>query len=208
MSAEPSPRGVANADLVLVRHARPVLRSGVKASQWRLEEDAVPAVTALAAEIDRQLGVHGRRVTRLWSSTEPKAVETAAALGAEWGLKTQQLADLGEHRRGALPFLGDVEWRETIARMFTRPHEVVLGLESADEARVRFTAAVREVVASAGTGEVSAVATHATVMTLLVAPSNGLDHLTLWGSLEMPDALFVDSRDDFRLLARAWQDRP
>lgn len=208
VSPGPSSPDIAAADLVLVRHARPRLRSGVPASLWQLEDDAVPAAKALAAEIDRLLGPHGRRVTRLWSSTEPKAVGTAAALGLEWGLETRQLDDLGEHRRGELPLVGDVEWRETIARMFARPRDVVLGLESAEQARRRFTDAVREVLRSGGPEDISAVATHATVMTLLLAGPNDLDHMTLWGSLGMPDALLVDSRNDFRLVGRAWQDTP
>ncbi|HEX7001175.1 MAG TPA: histidine phosphatase family protein [Trueperaceae bacterium] len=208
MNRESEHQELASADLLLVRHARPELRAGVKASEWRLAADAEEATTALAAEVDRLLEPTGRRVTQLWSSTEPKAIGTARALGAVWGLGVEQLEDLGEHRRGPLPIVGDLEWRETIATLFARPDELVLGSETATEARLRFTAAIGEVLRFGEAGDLSAVATHATVMTLLLAAANGIAAMSLWGSLGMPDALFVDSRRGFRLVGRAWQRTP
>lgn len=208
MNRQGQPPDLASADLLLVRHARPELRAGVRASEWRLGADAEEATAALAVEIDRLLGPSGRRVSRLWSSTEPKAVGTGAVLGSAWGLDVEQLEDLGEHRRGPLPIVGDLEWRETIAALFARPDELVLGLETATQARLRFTAALHAVLRSAGADDLSAVATHATVMTLLLAAGNGIDAMTLWGSLGMPDALFVDSRRGFRLVGRAWRGTP
>src|SRR5690606_2320553 len=106
------------------------------------------AARALATEVERLLAGTGRRVTALWSSTEPKAVDTARAMGEELGLgDVTELEGLDEHRRGALPIVGDLEWRETIRRLFDRPGELVLGEETADEARTRFGAAIESVVA-------------------------------------------------------------
>lgn len=199
---------LAAADLLLVRHARPVLRSGVMASQWRLDPAAKSECEALAAEVDRLLAGTGRVVTHLWSSAEPKAVGTAEAMAPGWGLDVQVHEGLGEHRRGPLPLVGDLEWRSSIADMFDRPDEVVLGLESATQAGARFEAAVRDVLDAAGEGRLSAVVTHATVMTLLLADANGVVPMTFWGSLAMPDAVLVDSRRGFRILWRAWRGRP
>ena len=198
--------GLGAADVVLVRHARPVLRSGVAARNWLLDEEAVPACHALAAEVTRLLA--GRRVTGLWASSEPKAVATAEALGAAWGVEgVVTHPGLDEHRRGPLPLVGDVEWHETVARLFRRPDELVLGEETAAQARARFTAAMEEVAARADGAGVTAVVTHGTVMTLLLAEANGFEPLQLWGSLRLPDALFVSSKG-WRLLGRAWPDRP
>ncbi|HEX7041262.1 MAG TPA: histidine phosphatase family protein [Trueperaceae bacterium] len=210
-SEPPSPgdrERLAAADVVLVRHARPVLRAGVPARDWLLDPGAVPACHALAAEVDRLLEGTGRRVTRLLSSTEPKAVATAAALAEAWGLRGPGAhPGLDEHRRGVLPIVGDVEWRETIGRLFARPDELVLGEETASQARARFAAAMVEVAAQGDGAGLTAVVTHATVMTLLLAEPNHLAPLALWGSLLMPDALFVSS-SGWRLLGRAWPDRP
>lgn len=196
---------MAAADVVLVRHARPVLRAGVPAREWKLDDGAAAACRALATEVEARLAAAGRRVTRLWSSTEPKAVGTAEALGDAWGLAPEGThPGLDEHRRGPLPIVDDVAWRETVGRMFAEPDELVLGEETAAQARARFTAALEEVAVGEG---VTAVVTHATVMTLLLAEPNGLEPLALWGSLRLPDALFVSSRG-WRLLGRAWPDRP
>lgn len=199
---------LADADLVLVRHARPVLRAGVPARDWALDPAAVPACHALAAEVDRLLRGAGRRVTRLWSSTEPKAVATADALAEAWRAPAAgRHPGLDEHRRGALPLVGDVEWRETVGRLFARPDELVLGAETAAQARARFASAMAEVADGAAGSGVTAVVTHATVITLLLAEPNGLEPLPLWGSLRMPDALFVAS-SGWRLLGCAWPDTP
>ena len=197
-----------DSDLVLVRHARPVTLPGVRASEWVMDDGAAQDTAALAQEVAGLLTPFGRRVSSLWSSTEAKAVGTAEVLGDAWGLDVRLLEGLGEHRRGPLPFVGAEEWRQTIARMFDMPSEVVLGLESADDALSRFTEAIRFVLAAGDGAGPCAVATHATVMTLLVARPNGIAPMELWGSLGMPDALFVDSRRDFRLLGRAWRRRP
>lgn len=203
----PGAREAARADLVLVRHARPLLRSGVPAREWRLDPEAVPACHALAAEVDRLLAGTGRRVERLWSSDEPKAVATAEALAHAWGLEgVSRHPGLAEHRRGPLPLVGDVEWREQVAALFARPGELVLGEETGDQARERFAAALAEVAAEGADG-LTAVVTHATVMTLLLAEANGLEPMALWGSLKLPDALFV-SAPGWRLQGRAWPDTP
>ncbi len=199
---------LARADVLLVRHARPQLRAGVAAREWPMDPEAVTACHALAAEVDRLLSGSGRRVTRLWSSPEPKAVSTARALAEAWRIDDVSLHDgLSEHRRGPLPLVDDVAWRESVARLFERPEELVLGEETAAEARERFTAAMQEVAARSGGSGLTAVATHATVMTLLLAGPNGLRPLQLWSSLRLPDALFVSSRG-WRLLGRAWPDMP
>lgn len=198
---------MAAADVVLVRHARPVLRAGVPAREWKLDDGAAAACRALATEVEARLAAAGRRVTRLWSSTEPKAVGTAEALGDAWGLAPEGThPGLDEHRRGPLPIVDDVAWRETVGRMFAEPDELVLGEETASEALARFAAAMAE-VAAAGEGGLSAVVTHATVMTLLLAAPNGLEPLQFWGSLRLPDALFLSS-SGWRLLGRAWPDTP
>lgn len=199
--------GVAGADVILIRHALPALRSGVPARDWLLGEGAEATCRALAADIDRQLEGTDRRVTRLWSSSEPKAIGTAEVLAAWWELPDPTVhPGLDEHRRGPQPLVDDFAWRETVGRLFEQPDELVLGEETASEALARFAAAMAE-VAAAGEGGLSAVVTHATVMTLLLAAPNGLEPLQFWGSLRLPDALFLSS-SGWRLLGRAWPDTP
>src|SRR5690606_41303489 len=112
----------------VARPARPWLRSGGPGRGRRPARAAVPAGHALAAEADRLLAGTGRRVGRLWSSDEPKAVATAEALAHAWGLEgVSRHPGLAEHRRAPLPLVGDVEWREQVAALFARPGELVLG---------------------------------------------------------------------------------
>src|SRR5690606_41197652 len=121
---------------------RPLLRSGVPAREWRLDPEAVPACHALAAEVDRLLAGTGRRVERLWSSDEPKAVATAEALAHAWGLEgVSRHPGLAEHRRGPLPLVGAVEWRGQVAALFTRRGELGPGEEAGHQAREGFAAA-------------------------------------------------------------------
>lgn len=193
---------LAEVDLVLVRHARPVLVEGAAPHEWRLAHGAAEDSRALARSLSDVLATHGRPIDRLLCSREPKAEATAAAMGAEWGLAASVAAGLEEHHRGVLRIVDEATWRATIARLFERKDELVLGEETAASARQRFEAAVRAALATDGGagGGVTVMVSHATVMTLLLAAPNSLSETALWSSLGMPDALLVRSRD-WRLAA-------
>lgn len=196
-------------DLVLVRHARPLLRSGVPAADWDLDQEAVPEVEALGHAIATFLPAvrDPQTAGTVVASHEPKAVATARELARLWGCSFGKAPGLEEHHRGPLPLVDDLTWRATVSSVFTQPDELVFGEETGAEAGSRFAAGVDAVVAAARSrGEgLCTIVSHGTVITLYLAAANHLDSLELWASLAMPEALLVESRTR-RLVARLGTD--
>jgi broad specificity phosphatase PhoE len=106
------------------------------------------------------------RLTRVVTSAERKARETAAALAAATGLPVGVDPGLGENDRSATGFLPPAEFEATADAFFARPTESVRGWERAVDAQARVVAAVARAVDGAD-GDV-AVVCHGGVGTLLL----------------------------------------
>jgi broad specificity phosphatase PhoE len=106
------------------------------------------------------------RLTRVVTSAERKARETAAALAAATGLPVGVDPGLGENDRSATGFLPPAEFEATADAFFARPTESVRGWERAVDAQARVVAAVARAVDGAH-GDV-AVVCHGGVGTLLL----------------------------------------
>ena len=105
-------------------------------------------------------------LTRVASSDERKAVQTAEALAAPLGLPVLVEPELGENDRSATGFLPPAEFETTADAFFAQPTRSVRGWETAEHAQQRMVAAVGRATAGA-TGDVAVVA-HGGVGTLLL----------------------------------------
>lgn len=170
--------------LVLVRHSIPNIVRERPAAEWRLSEAGV----ARAREFARQL--HPGSAATVFTSEEPKAVETARALAAVWGLAVEAVPGLHEHERPTAQILSRPDFEQRVREMFGRPRDLVFGAETADHARRRFTLALMRLVARSS-ADVIAVA-HGTVMTLFVAEATGTEPFGFWKSLDMPCAVILE----------------
>jgi broad specificity phosphatase PhoE len=178
--------------LVLVKHSMPVLDADVPSPRWVLSDDGRRRCSWVSGVL------RAEGVQRLYSSLEPKALETAALVGMELTLPVAPRAGLQENDRTGLGFLPAGKMRRTLADFFARPADLVMGTETADAALARFEPAVRAVVAEAdGT---AAVVTHGTVLTLLVARHNAINSFDFWGRLTTPSCVVLDT-DSFALLS-------
>lgn len=162
--------------LVLVKHSDVDVIPGRPPRTWELSREGRRRALALA---DR-LAVF--RATRLVSSVEPKAVETAEIVAQRLGLPAITLPGLHEHERETAPFLGAEAFEAAIAWLFDEPHRAVFGEESADAAADRFTAAV----GALATDQNEIVVAHGTVIALYVSRLAGIDPYPLWQSLGLP----------------------
>ena len=120
--------------LVLVRHSMPEIERGRSASSWRLGEVGRHRSELLA---DRLSGLDPEVI---WSSREPKAVETAEVVAGTFGVPVQTADGLEEHHRcGVLYSPTRNEFEREIEQFFHRPDQLVLGTETAGQAINRFT---------------------------------------------------------------------
>jgi len=147
---------------------------------------------------DWRLGALGRRRSELvaarlqdlspsvvWCSREPKAVETAEIVAASFGVPVQVADGLEEHHRHNVPFYPTPdEFESAVERFFCNPGRLVLGSETAEQARDRMSAAIDDIVES--DQQDSIVVTHGTVMTLYVASIVDVAPMCFWRRLGLP----------------------
>jgi broad specificity phosphatase PhoE len=170
--------------LVLIKHSLPEMQIQMESRFWKLSEEGRKRCAPLAEKLRRF------ELTRIVSSNEPKAVETADLLAAELSRTHIVRPDLQENDRTGLGFVGADAFRETFRRFFAEPDRVVVGTETAEEARARFAAAV-EGVLEEFPDETLAIVTHGTVISLLVSDPTPEDRFRLWRRLGLPSYVVV-----------------
>ncbi len=174
--------------LVLVKHSMPEMEGDKPASAWKLGEVGRRRAELLAA------GLREYSPTVIWSSREPKAIETAEIVAKGFGVPVEITDGLEEHHRDNVPFLSSKEeFEEVVERFFRCPDELVLGRETANQARYRFVAAIDEVI-DAGQSD-SIVVTHGTVITLYVASVAGVQTMEFWRRLGLPSYVVLTLPD-------------
>jgi broad specificity phosphatase PhoE len=167
--------------LYLVRHGRPILDEAVPASTWVLDPEYEHLVEELAAQAPWPDDA-------VWyTSPEPKAARTAFLLAKR---EVPTVADLREHDRGGSGWVPD--FAGAVREALMSPHAVARpGWEPIARTRSRVVAAVQKILADHPGRDVVLVG-HGTAWTLLAAELTGTEpDLERWGSLAMPDVIFL-----------------
>ena len=174
--------------LVLVRHSNPEIEPDKPASEWRLDEAGRRCSELLA---DR---LRGFSPDTVWSSREPKAVETAEIVAAAFGVPVRTADGLEEHHRRGVPYFPtNDEFESAVERLFCKRDQLVFGTETAEQTLSRFTVAVDDVI-EAGQKD-TVVVTHGTVMTLYVASVAGVRPMGFWRRLGLPSFVVLTLPD-------------
>lgn len=177
--------------LILIKHARPEVVPDVASEKWDLSTQGREQCAALAEQLSR----HEPAV--IVSSTEPKAVQTAQLVAERLNISHETGNDLFEHDRSNVPHMRSGEFISHIELFFRQPDDLVLGLESANEAEARFRAAVDAVVAKHADGNI-AIVSHGTVIALFLA-QDPRERFRWWRQLGLP-SFAVLSLPDYKLL--------
>ncbi len=143
--------------LYLIRHATSRM-TGDAAERWSLSEQGRREAGILARQD------FWRTVEHLFSSPEPKAVQTAEPAARRWGIPLAVSDCLHELRRPRLI----PHYEQTVARLFADPETALDGYESAAEAARRIIRCFEELVA-AHPERTLAVVSHGLVLTLFLA---------------------------------------
>jgi len=174
--------------LYLVRHARPAVVPSQHQSTWELDPAGAEELAALAALPFWQ------GVSRVYCSTERKAIQTAEAITSRNGLpEPTQVAGLRELEKGG--WVGGSH-AEVMAEVFRHPDRPVApGWECASAALDRFRTCSRELLDASGSADVAFVS-HGTVLSLYLAELAGRSHVdpAAWASIAMPDLAVVETR--------------
>ena len=174
--------------LVLVKHSMPEIERDKPVSAWKLGEVGRRRSELLAARLKEfDPGV-------IWSSKEPKAIETAEIVAKEFSVPVEITEGLEEHHRDNVPFWEKIEEFEgAVERFFGNPDRLVLGTETANQARDRFATAINRVI-DAGQADI-VVVTHGSVMTLYVASVAGVQMMNFWRRLGLPSYVVLTLPD-------------
>ncbi len=169
-------------NLILIKHAMPVLDAAAPASTWVLGEEGRRQACEIAERLRERLPFE------LLSSAEPKARETAEIIAAALGIQSREVAGLEEIDRPTLPIVDAAEHASINRPLFEQPEAAVLGSESADQARERFSTALLAELAGDAPGDI-VVITHGTVMSLFAEAHSPVSAWSLWKRLACGDAL-------------------
>lgn len=178
--------------LLLVKHSLPEVIPTIPASQWKLSPVGRVRCEALAERIASYVP------EMVISSIEPKAIETAQLAARQLDKPFRTFADLHEHDRTGVQFLGREEFESTVRKFFEHPDQLVMGTETANQARERFSKALISIEAEYPDKNLMVVS-HGTVITLFVEKIAGLEPFSFWKGLDLP-AFLVFSLPGYKLV--------
>lgn len=175
----------ASRQLVLVKHALPMLDPTRPAREWVLGAEGERQAAALAEELRRFMPF------RLAASPEPKASRTARIVADAVGVSLHHDDGLREIDRRVVPIMPRDEHERYNLRLFAEFDRPVIGAESGHEAQHRFAAAVaRTLEEDASTNHV--IVAHGTVVALFAAGDDQSQAVALWKRLQCPSFVVLD----------------
>lgn len=171
--------------LILVRHSLPEIQKERPAREWKLSPDGRLRAKLLSERI------RSYPVEVVFSSVEPKAVETAQILAAACDVGLHLVEDLREHDRSNVPFLTRPEFESAVREFFRQPDTLVFGCETANQAYERFSGVITSVLEDYKDQDVAIVA-HGTVISLFVSRLTGTSAFDFWKKLGLPSFVVID----------------
>lgn len=180
-------------ELILVKHAQPILDPAVPPKYWQLSPDGENQAARLARVLAPFMPF------TLASSSEAKARRTAEIAGKALGLQVHTVEGLHEFDRPALPIMSAAEHERLNTAIFDDPSRVMIGSESGAQALARFTAGVHTALDTAAGSRTLVAVSHGTVISLFVAAHNAIDSRALWKRLQCP-SFVVLALPGFRLV--------
>jgi broad specificity phosphatase PhoE len=147
-----------------LRHAETIKDPNKPAPEWDLTPDALEKINQYISE--------GKfdKITKIYSSTEPKAVATGKPISTFLDLPILEMEEFVELKREK-KFLTDEEFLDQKKRELTNLDHVENGVESGNTGIERFESGIQK-LEDMYTGENILIITHGTIMTLYLAKIN------------------------------------
>jgi broad specificity phosphatase PhoE len=187
------------ANLILIKHATPVKDPGRPSHEWELSDLGREQAIRLAEDLQTQ----NFAIDLVATSEEPKAQETAQIIAAAFDRPMQIVKELAEHDRSNVPVMQTREFISSVALFFKEPNRLVLGRETARDAKARITHAIERIM-SDNAGKNIAVVSHGTVISLFAAEMLDEDPFRLWRRMGLPSYITIDweKREAIRVVDR------
>jgi len=177
--------------LILVRHAAPIIEPSRPSAEWVLSAEGRAAVVGLSARLMRYAPAI------VLSGNEPKMAGTAEIIAQAVSVPVVQMPDLSEHARRSAAYGTKADFEKSIRRLFDEPEALVYGDESANATYDRFSAALDNAL-SAYDGKTVVAVSGGTAISLFISRRSGMEAFALWQSLQTPTALVI-ARGDWKV---------
>lgn len=174
--------------LILVKHALPKIDPMEPANQWRLSEEGRHVSQVLAQRLARY------KLDLIFSSVEPKAIETAQIVATALEKPVEVVEGLHEHDRSSVGFLEKKKFEASVAQFFNQPDLLTFGNETANQAHHRFSRAVMGIIEKYADKDIALI-THGTVLTLFVSRLVGIEPFAFWQDLALPSWVVLSHPD-------------
>ena len=174
--------------LVLVKHALPRIDPMLPANQWKLSEMGQHFSQVLAQKLAQY------ELDLIFSSVEPKAIETARIVATTLEKPVEVVESLHEHDRNNVGFLEKKKFEASVAQFFNQPDLLTFGNETANQAHQRFSRAVIGIIEKYVDKNIALI-THGTVLTLFVSRLVDIEPFTFWKDLELPSWVVLSHPD-------------
>ncbi|CAA9246505.1 MAG: Mlr7505 protein [uncultured Acidimicrobiales bacterium] len=159
--------GAGSRVLRYVTHPEVAIDPETAVGSWRLSSEGVRRAEAMC----RRPWVG--RITRIVSSDETKAVQTAEVLAAHTGVEVEVRLGIGENDRSATGFVPPARFEQLADRFFAEPEASVEGWERAVDAQLRIVTGLRDLLSEVRSGDVAVIG-HGGVGTLWYCALAGL----------------------------------
>lgn len=180
--------------IILMKHAMPTVTATLPSNQWTLTEEGIKDSKVLAENLSQY------QFSKIFSSNEPKAIQTARTIGEVLSKNVEVMEGLHEHERESKRVIHERdEWHELIKKFFEYPDELILGDETATSAKNRFSSSLHQLIDDQKDEEDIIVVTHGTVMSLFISTYNQVDIFELWNSFGLPSCAVLE-RENYRLI--------
>ncbi len=179
--------------LILVKHSLPEILPEIPPSEWHLSAEGRWRCQVLVDELAK----HAPDL--IFSSTEPKAQETAQIIAQQLIKPLNIVPGLHEHERKTIRFTNEEQFNASVREFFEHSDALVFGEETATQALNRFSGAVNQLL-SKNRDQNLVIVSHGTVITLFVANNCGIEPFPFWSRLDLP-SFVVLSLPDLEMLS-------
>lgn len=171
---------------LILRHAETIKGPNKPAPEWDLTADALEKINYYISE--RKFS----DITKIVSSSEPKAVATGKPIAIHLNLPISEMEEFVEVKREK-KFLTDEEFLDQKKRELTNLYQIENGVESANQALARFERGIQK-LEEKYLDENILIITHGTIMTLYLAKINN-DFGSIyenWKKLKFCDLIIIN----------------
>lgn len=174
-----------NNKYIFLRHAETVKDPNKPTPEWDLTPNALAKINEYISEKKFD------GITKIHSSTEPKAVATGKPISMFLNLPIETLEEFVEVKREK-KFLTDEEFLDQKKRELTNLDQIENGAESANQALTRFESGIKK-LENKYSGENILIITHGTIMSLYVSQMhNDLENVfELWSKLKFCEMIVI-----------------